>query len=90
MVAHAPETAAGETQLARPSASDASILPTQGVPPVIFICPATSSFAEGVIVQIQTLELSPSTYIVADENHHQAQNHNDLFGGLFHAVAPEK
>lgn len=77
-------------QLASPVASDTKNFPTPGTPQVILTCHATSSLTEGVIVPIHTLELSPSTYIVALRNHHQVQNHKDLFGGLFHAVAPEK
>jgi hypothetical protein len=52
--------------VARPVASEVSILPRPGVPPVIFTCPATSSFAPGDAVPIPTLvPLSKSweTYI---------------------------
>ena len=38
--------------VARPVASEVSILPRPGVPPVIFTCPATSSFAPGEGVPI--------------------------------------
>lgn len=55
IVAHAPETAAGDTQLASPSASEASIFPNQGEPHVILICPFTSSLADGEVVQSHIL-----------------------------------
>lgn len=40
--------------VARPLASEVSIFPTHGAPHVIFICPATSSFAHGLCVPIPT------------------------------------
>jgi len=51
-VAVAPETVF--VHVARPVASEVSILPRPGVPPVIFTCPATSSFAPGEGVPIPT------------------------------------
>ena len=39
---------------ARPTASEISIFHAHGVPPVIFIVPATSSFAHGDDVPIPT------------------------------------
>ena len=49
-VAVAPETVF--VHVARPVASEVSILPRPGVPPVIFTCPATSSFDQGATVPI--------------------------------------
>jgi len=43
-----------DCQLARPTASEISIFHAHGVPPVIFIVPATSSFAHGDDVPIPT------------------------------------
>jgi len=42
-------------QLARPVASEMRYFPEPTHPPVIFTCPATSSFAPGVAVPIPTL-----------------------------------
>ena len=39
-------------QDARPVASETRSLPRPGVPPVIFTCPATSSFDQGATVPI--------------------------------------
>ena len=59
---------AGVCQLASHIASEVRIFPAHGVPPVIFTCPATSSFADGVEVPIPTFPeesvvLLPSTAI---------------------------
>ena len=51
----APAIEPGSTQLARPEASEESTFPAHGEPPVIFNCPAISSFAHGVIVPIPIL-----------------------------------
>ncbi len=63
-VAVEPETVL--VQVARPVASETRVLPRPGVPPVIFICHATSSLAVGLLVPIPilpagapTLPLSP-------------------------------
>ena len=50
---------AGVCQLASHIASEVRIFHAQGVPPVIFTCPATSSFAVGEDVPIPTLALFP-------------------------------
>lgn len=42
----------GVCQIARPVASDMSIFPAQGDPPVILICPLISSLAVGVAIPI--------------------------------------
>lgn len=52
---HTPETAERDTQLASHVASEERTLLIHGDPPVIFTCPATSSFAQGVNVPIPTL-----------------------------------
>ena len=57
---HTPETEERDTQVARPVASEESTLLTPGKPPVILICPATSSLAQGVIVPSPILD--PSSY----------------------------
>jgi hypothetical protein len=49
-VDHTFDTEERDTQLASPSASEASTFHTQGAPPVILICPFTSSLAHGVVV----------------------------------------
>ena len=46
--------ATGGDQVASHTASDTRTFPTHGVPPVIFTCPATSSFAPGEGVPIPT------------------------------------
>ncbi|GAH95937.1 unnamed protein product [marine sediment metagenome] len=43
------------SQVARPVPSEVKTLSAAGVPPVIFTCPATSSFAPGVVVPMPTL-----------------------------------
>jgi hypothetical protein len=42
----------GVCQIARPVASDMRILPTQGDPPVILICPLISNLAVGIAIPI--------------------------------------
>ena len=44
--------------VARPVASVVRTPPLSGDPPVIFTCPATSSFANGFVVPIPTFALS--------------------------------
>ena len=47
--------AVGVVQLASPVASEVSILPAPGAPPVIFTWPATSNFAPGLPVPMPIL-----------------------------------
>ena len=56
---HSVRLAGTFDQLARPVASEISTLFNHGVPPVILICPATSNFAQGVVVQIPILAPFP-------------------------------
>ena len=53
---------------ANPLASLTSTLPTPGVPPVIFTCPATSSLAVGIVVPMPTLPFTYKSFhaLVAD------------------------
>ena len=52
IVVHPPHPP--DCQVASQAASLVRTLPTPGVPPVIFTCPLTSSFAHGLFVQIPT------------------------------------
>ena len=49
--------------VARPVASEVRTFPTHGAPPVIFTCPATSSFAPGVSIPIPILPADHAIYV---------------------------
>ncbi len=64
-LAEPPGAFDGVVHEARPAASEVKTLPAAGAPPVILICPATSSFAPGVAVPMPTSPAAPLNTLLA-------------------------